>query len=52
MENLMYVVREVARILKYKSVPNADKGGGGQKIQTFCDIFNGCPLATMNNQDE
>ena len=29
------VVREVARIFYYKSDPNADKGGGGQKIQKF-----------------
>ena len=30
------IVREVARILYYKSDPNADKGGGGQKIRKFC----------------
>ena len=30
------VVREVAFILYYKSVPNADRGGGGQKIRKFC----------------
>ena len=29
-------VREVASILYYKSVPNADKGRGGQKIRKFC----------------
>ena len=27
----VYVVREVAWILNYKSVPNADKGGGDSK---------------------
>ena len=26
------VIREVALILYYRSVPNADKGGGGKKI--------------------
>ena len=30
------VVREVARIVYYKSVLNADKGEGGQKRQKFC----------------
>ena len=30
------IVREVARILYYKSVPNADNGGGGQKVQKLC----------------
>ena len=29
------IVREVGCILEYKSVPNADKWGGGQKIQKF-----------------
>ena len=29
------IVREVGHILCYKSAPNADKGGGGQKIQKF-----------------
>ena len=30
------IVRGVARILYYKSDPNADKGGRGQKIRKFC----------------
>ena len=30
------VLREVAWILYYKSVPNADKGGGGRKFRKFC----------------
>ena len=29
-------VREVALMLEYKLVPNADKGGGCQKIQKSC----------------
>ena len=31
-------------ILEYKSVPNADKGGGGQKAEHFSDVINGCSL--------
>ena len=30
------IVREVTCILEQKSVPNADKEGGGQKIPKFC----------------
>ena len=30
------MVREVVWILYYKSVQNADKGGGGQKIHNIC----------------
>ena len=30
------VEREVTRIYEYKSDPNADKGGGGQKIMKCC----------------
>ena len=44
MENLMYVVREVARILKYKSVPNADKGEGVKKSKQFVTYLMDSPL--------
>ena len=37
----MGIVREVTSIFKYKSVPNADKVGGGQKIQKFGIVING-----------
>ena len=39
------LVREVARILQCKSVPNADKGGEGKKIEYFVDVINGSPKA-------
>ena len=38
------VVRKVAWILKYKSLPNADKGGGSQISQNFLDITSGIPF--------
>ena len=33
------VVREVAGIYYCRSVPNADKEGGGQKIPKFCGSY-------------
>ena len=32
-EGVADIIREAARILQYKSDPNADKGRGGKKIQ-------------------
>ena len=43
------VVREAARIFKYKSVPNADKREKGQKPENFLDILYGCPFASLFN---
>ena len=41
------VVREVAGIYYSRSVPNADKGGGGvKKSQNFADVIYGWPLIT------
>ena len=36
------VVREVSRILLYKSVPNAEKGEGVKKSDIFADVVYGC----------
>ena len=38
------VVREVACILQYKSVPNEDKGEGVKKSKHFVDIISGRPI--------
>ena len=46
------IVREVACILYYKSVPNADKGGGGQKAENFVDVINGCSLSPSPQRGE
>ena len=40
------IVREVAYVVLYKSVPNADRGG--QKSEIFVDIINGTPLKRTN----
>ena len=34
----------VGGILQFKSVPDADKGGGGKKSKNFADVFDGCSL--------
>ena len=39
------IVREVASILYYKSVPNADKGERVKNSKTFVGVINGCSLA-------
>ena len=38
------VVREVARILPYESVPNEDEGGGVKISKNFADIISGSSL--------
>ena len=43
------VVREVACILQYKSVPNEDVGEGIEKSETFVAIINECPLVCVRN---
>ena len=42
------VVREIARMLKYKSVPNSDKAGGSKKSKNFADVVNGCSLIALH----
>ena len=41
------IVREVVRILEYKSVPNADKGEGVEKSENFADVIYGCSLTCI-----
>ena len=44
------IVRKVACILKYKSDPNVDKGGGG-KSKNFVDIISGSSLMRCSAQE-
>ena len=41
------VVREVARILEYKSLPNADKGEGSKKMKTLRMLLMDVPLRNL-----
>ena len=43
------VVREVAFILYYKSVPNVDKGEGVKNSKIFADVNNGSSLRALAN---
>ena len=48
------VVREVARILPYESVPNEDEGGGVKISKNFADFISGIlgTAPTVTDDDE